>query len=72
MSSGQKSCAMDDEEDAWREHHDRLAQLGPSEIVKIVDDMTMHFRYLEESVQSLPRGGWYRIDEIKKLLKKLS
>lgn len=72
MSSGQKAWAEEKEEQAWKEHFDRIAQLGPSEIIKRVEALTTHFKYLEESIPSMPRNGWYRIDEIKKLLKELS
>ncbi len=72
MSSGQKAWAKEKEEQAWEERFDRIAQLGPSEIIKRVEALTTHFKYLEESIPSMPRNGWYRIDEIKKLLKELS
>lgn len=71
MSCGQKAYDEDMEKAAWKEHHDRIAQLGPSEIIKIVERLAEHFRYLEESLSSLPRNGWYRVDEIKKELGKL-
>ena len=58
--------------DRPEERFDRIAQLGPSEIIKPVEALTTHFKYLEESIPSMPRNGWYRIDEIKKLLKELS
>lgn len=72
MSSGQKAWEEEREAQARKEHHDRIAQLGPSEIIKRVKALTTHFKYLEEIIPSLPRNGWYRIDEIKKLLKELS
>ena len=72
MSSGQKAYAEEKEAQENQEHYDRLAQLGPSQIIKVVDRITEHFKYLEETIPSLPRSGWYRIDEIKKELRKLA
>ncbi len=72
MSSGQKAYAEEMEAQANQEHYDRLAQLGPSQILKVVDRITEHFKYLEESIPTLSRSGWYRIDEIKKELRKLA
>ena len=72
MSSGQKAWEEEKEAQAWKEHHDRIAQLGPSEVIKIVESMTMHLRGLEQNLSSMPRNGWHHLDEIKKLLKELS
>lgn len=72
MSSGQRAYEDELAEQAAKEHYDRIAQLGPSKIIEVIDKLTEHFRYLEESLPSLPRSGWYRIDEIKKELRKLA
>lgn len=71
MSSGQKAWAEELEEQAARERYDRIAQLGPSTIIKIVDRIQDHVLGLEVLVTSLPRSGWYHLDEAKKELKKL-
>lgn len=72
MSSGQKAWEEEKEELAWKEHHDRIAELGPSEVIKIVESMTMHLRGLEQNLSSMPRKGWYHLDELTKALKKLT
>ena len=72
MSSGQKAWAEEEEEQAWKKHFARIAQLGPSEIIKVVECMTNHLRCLEQNLSSMPRSGWHHLDEIKKLLKELS
>lgn len=72
MSSGQKAWEEEKEAQAWKEHHDRIAQLGPSEIIKVVEGMTNHLRCLEQNLSSMPRSGWHHLDELKKALKKLT
>lgn len=72
MSSGQKAWEEEKEAQAWKEHHDRIAQLGPSEIIKIVESVTMHLRGLEQNLSSMPRNGWHHLDELTKALKELS
>ena len=72
MSSGQKAWEEEKEAQAWKEHHDRIAQLGPSEIIKVVECMTNHLRGLEKNLSSMPRNGWYHLDGLEKALKELS
>lgn len=72
MGSGQKTREEEKEELAWKEHHDRIAQLGPSEIIKIAEAMTNHLCCLEQNLSSIPRNGWYHLDELKKALKRLA
>lgn len=72
MSSGQKAWEEEKEELAWKEHHDRIAQLGPSEIIKIAEAMTEHVRGLEHGLLSMPRDNWRHLDELKKALKRLA
>lgn len=75
MSSGQKAWEEEEEEEearAWKEHHDRIAQLGPSEIIKVVERMTNHLRCLEQNLSSMPRNGWHHLDELTKALRKLT
>lgn len=72
MSSEQKAWEEEKEEQAWKEHHDRIAQLGPSEIIKIAEAMTNHLRCLEQNLSSMPRNGWYHLDGLEKALKRLA
>jgi len=72
MSSGQKAWEEEKEAQAWKEHHDRITELGPSEVIKIVNSMTMHLRGLEKNLSSMPRNGWYHLDGLEKALKRLT
>ena len=72
MSSGQKAWADECDDKAMEAHHTRLETFGISAVANTVDKITEHFKYLEQSIPSLPRSGWYRIDEIKKELRKLA
>ena len=72
MSSGQKAWEEEKEAQAWKEHHDRIAQLGPSEVIKIVESMTMHLQGLGQNLISMPRSGWHHLDELTKALKRLT
>lgn len=71
MSCGQSAWVDELAERASTEHEARLKAIPISILADTVDKLTDQFRYLKESVHSLPRTGWYRIDEIDKLLRTL-
>ena len=72
MSSGQKALEEELEVEAYKAHYDRVAQLGPTKICEVTDRMNEHVEELERELTALSRRGWWRLDELKKELKKLS
>lgn len=71
MSSGQAAWAEECDEAAHQEHAERLRALGPDKMIAIIDRMHEHLQCFETLSPSLPRGGWYRLDELRKELSKL-
>ena len=71
MSCGQAAWADEKADAAYEEHKARLAALSPSELISIVDKLVDHFQLLEVNLISLPRSGWYQLDEIRKQLRRL-
>lgn len=72
MSCGQKAWEDEQAEQAAKAHYDRIAELGPSAIVTIAEELNRQVRWLEQDITALPRSGWQALDRIKAELKKLS
>jgi len=72
MSSGQKSWADEQAEDAQNAHLARLEEIGYEGIADIADHLRLTVRCFEGDIISLPRGGWFMLDKMKKLVERLS
>ncbi|HRP76259.1 MAG TPA: hypothetical protein PKZ27_11700 [Rhodocyclaceae bacterium] len=71
MSSGQKAWAEEREEQAFREHCERVRTLSVEDLVGIANDMRTALSKMERESISLPRSGWMAVDTLRSLVQRL-
>lgn len=69
MSSGQACWVEEAAEEAHRDHLRSLEEIGYGRIAKVANTAIDLLNRLEHQIDSLPRGGWEILDELKKTLK---
>lgn len=71
MSSGQKQCAMDDEDAAWKDRCSKLSKMEPAKLLEVIGAIKTEWLYLKSHEIPMTRTQHSRCDTISKLLEKL-